>query len=124
MNLIAKALDLHARAYPDVSATALLALRRVERLRRHPGYERARHWGVGPHHEELQRLGLATFGDPDSTNARPVDMTDDGRIVADMLEGLRLGELRPERCRCCGQLLGRDDVAPYCGWCADQEIGQ
>jgi hypothetical protein len=48
-------IDLHTRQYPDVAATALRHLRRYK----------TRHWGVGPHHEELRRLGLVTFGTPD-----------------------------------------------------------
>jgi hypothetical protein len=84
------AADLNSKPYPNVSACALLGLRRVEQLRSKPGYERARHWGHGPADEELQKLGLAIIGEPEFTlGARPVDMTDLGRAVAEALEELR-----------------------------------
>jgi hypothetical protein len=75
--------DLIQRDYPDVAMTALLCLERVEAQRSKPGYENARHWGHGPHHRELQRLGLAVIGKPQpATMCRPVDLTDLGRKVA------------------------------------------
>lgn len=115
------AIELHTRTYPDVAATALLLLRSVERLRRHDGYENARQWGHGPHHEELRRLGLVTLGKPQRHSCvHPVDLTDDGRIVAHLLEGLRRGALHPVRCRCCGFLS--DNGTELCWWCGGAEV--
>jgi hypothetical protein len=117
------ALDLNGREYPDVAAVAILHLLSVERLRLHPGYERARHWGVGPHHETLRDLGLVTIGTPESTGGtRPVDLTDDGRDVAEMVGGLRRGLLFPVRCRVCGQLCGAD--YSLCERCADHTASE
>ncbi len=51
--------DLDGRRYPDISAYALLLMKRdADR------YGTRGQWGVGPHHWELARLGLVKIGDP------------------------------------------------------------
>lgn len=117
--LIVIAIDLNTRRYPDCAANAILHLRHIERMRKNPGMENARQWGHGTHHVELRRLGLVSIGEPERLGGtHPVDLTTAGRIVADMVEGLRLNALKPVRCRCCGQLCEYEAENDLCEWCS------
>jgi len=118
MNHQSVAIDLFSRSYPDTTGTALRHLKVIEQVRKHPGFENYQRRGHAPCHEQLEKLGLVVIGAPCASGLRPVELTEDGRIVASMLDGLYRGYLHPVRCRCCGNLIdGEDPITDLCWGC-------